>query len=217
MSAKLFRAVIMGAPGSGKGTVSSRIVKTFNMKHISSGDMLRCNIEQNTDLGQIAEKFIKEGKLVPDIYITKCILSELGKLKTSSWLLDGFPRTLEQAKDLWRQETIDSVINLDVPFDVIVERLRSRWVHMPSGRVYNIGFNDPKVPGKDDETGEPLNQRPDDDPTAVRKRLEIYDACTRPLNEYFHEKGVLVTFSGKTTDEIWPNVKKYLEDKIMTS
>nr|XP_019543302.2 GTP:AMP phosphotransferase AK3, mitochondrial [Aedes albopictus] len=215
MSSNLFRAVIMGAPGSGKGTVSARIVKTFNMKHISSGDMLRNNIEKSTELGKIAEKYIKEGKLVPDIYITKCILGELAKFKSSSWLLDGFPRTPEQAEDLWRQEKIDSVINLDVPFDVIVDRLRSRWVHLPSGRVYNIGFNDPKVPGKDDVTGESLIQRPDDDPVAVRKRLEIYDACTRPLNEYFHQQGVLVTFSGKTTDEIWPNVKQYLESKII--
>lgn len=217
MSAKLFRAVIMGAPGSGKGTVSARIVKMFNMKHISSGDILRNNIKQNTELGRIADKYIKEGKLVPDVYITKCILGELAKLKSSSWLLDGFPRTLEQAEDLWRQESIDSVINLDVPFDVIVDRLRSRWVHLPSGRVYNIGFNDPKVPGRDDETGELLVQRPDDDPIAVRKRLEVYDACTRPLNEYFHGKGVLVTFCGKTTDEIWPNVEKYLKNKITKS
>ncbi|XP_001861354.2 GTP:AMP phosphotransferase AK3, mitochondrial [Culex quinquefasciatus] len=211
---RLFRAVIMGAPGSGKGTVSSRIVKTLNMEHISSGDLLRANIEQRTELGVIADKFIREGKLLPDVYITKCILGELQKLKGRSWLLDGFPRTLEQAGDLWREEKIDAVINLDVPFEVIVDRLRSRWVHLPSGRVYNIGFNDPKVPGKDDETGEALSQRPDDNPVAVRKRLEIYDACTRPLNEYFKQKGVLATFSGRTTDEIWPSVKQYLEEKI---
>lgn len=213
MSTKLFRAVIMGAPGSGKGTVSARIVKTLNMQHISSGDMLRSNIEQKTELGQIADKYIREGKLVPDVYITKCILGELEKIKSSSWLLDGFPRTPEQADDLWRAEKIDSVINLEVPFEVIIERLRSRWVHLPSGRVYNIGFNDPKVAGKDDVTGEPLSQRPDDNPVAVKKRLEVYEACTKPVNEYFRQKGVLVTFTGKTTDELWPGVKKYLEEK----
>ncbi|XP_053695586.1 GTP:AMP phosphotransferase AK3, mitochondrial [Sabethes cyaneus] len=214
MSSNLFRAVIMGAPGSGKGTVSARIVKTFNMKYISSGDMLRSNIQQKTDLGKIAEQYIKDGKLVPDIYITKCILSELEKIKTKPWLLDGFPRTLDQAEELLHTESIKAVINLDVPFEVIIERLQSRWVHLPSGRVYNIGFNDPKVPGKDDVTGEPLSQRPDDNPEAVRKRLEVYEACTKPLNEYFQQKGILVTFTGKTTDEIWPNVKKYLERTV---
>ncbi|XP_058819955.1 GTP:AMP phosphotransferase AK3, mitochondrial [Topomyia yanbarensis] len=214
MSQNLFRAVLMGAPGSGKGTVSARIVKTFNMKYISSGDMLRSNIEQKTDLGNIADQYIRDGKLVPDIYVTKCILSELEKLKSKSWLLDGFPRTLDQADELLHTEPIDTVINLDVPFDVIIDRLRSRWVHLPSGRVYNIGFNDPKVPGKDDVTGEPLIQRPDDNPVAVQKRLEIYEACTKPLNTYFKQRGILVTFSGKTTDEIWPNVKKFLEEKI---
>uniref|UniRef100_A0A182RGR2 GTP:AMP phosphotransferase, mitochondrial n=1 Tax=Anopheles funestus TaxID=62324 RepID=A0A182RGR2_ANOFN len=210
---KLFRAIIMGAPGSGKGTVSGRIVKAFNLKHISSGDLLRSNIEKRTELGLIADKYIREGKLVPDIYITKCILNELEQIQSYSWLLDGFPRTREQADDLWKQERIDSVINLDVPFDVIIERIQSRWVHLPSGRVYNVGFNDPKTPGRDDITGEPLSQRPDDNPVAVRKRLEVYDACTRPINEYFDKKGVLVTFKGSTTDEIWPHVKKYLETK----
>ncbi|XP_058447455.1 GTP:AMP phosphotransferase AK3, mitochondrial [Malaya genurostris] len=214
MSPNLFRAVLMGAPGSGKGTVSSRIVKTFSMKYISSGDLLRSNIEQKTDLGNIADQYIRDGKLVPDIYITKCILSELEKLKSKSWLLDGFPRTLDQADELLHTEPINTVINLDVPFDVIIDRLKSRWVHLPSGRVYNIGFNDPAVPGKDDVTGEPLIQRPDDNPVAVRKRLEVYEACTKPLSTYFKQRGLLVTFSGKTTDEIWPNVKKYLEEKI---
>ncbi|XP_052898729.1 GTP:AMP phosphotransferase AK3, mitochondrial [Anopheles moucheti] len=213
-SGKLFRAIIMGAPGSGKGTVSGRIVKVFHLKHISSGDLLRSNIAKRTELGLIADNYIREGKLVPDIYITKCILNELEQIKSSSWLLDGFPRTREQADDLWNQERIDSVINLDVPFDVIIERIQSRWVHLPSGRVYNVGFNDPKTPGRDDITGEPLSQRPDDNPVAVRKRLEVYDACTRPINEYFNEKGVLVTFKGSTTDEIWPHVKQYLEAKV---
>ncbi|XP_058058872.1 GTP:AMP phosphotransferase AK3, mitochondrial [Anopheles bellator] len=213
-SGKLFRAIIMGAPGSGKGTVSSRIVHGFNLKHISSGDLLRWNIARGTELGRVAEKYIKEGKLVPDIYITKCILSELEQIKTQSWLLDGFPRTREQADDLWQQERIDSVINLEVPFDVIIERIESRLVHLPSGRVYNRGFNDPKTPGRDDVTGEPLSQRPDDNPVAVRKRLEIYDACAKPINEYFDQKGVLTTFKGSATDEIWPHVKKYLETKL---
>ncbi|XP_053675847.1 GTP:AMP phosphotransferase AK3, mitochondrial [Anopheles nili] len=213
-SGKLFRTIIMGAPGSGKGTVSGRIVKSFNLKHISSGDLLRSNIEKRTELGLIAEKYIREGKLVPDIYITRCILSELDQIQAHSWLLDGFPRTREQAEDLWKQEQIDTVINLDVPFEVIIDRIRSRWVHLPSGRVYNVGFNDPKTPGRDDETGEPLSQRPDDNPVAVRKRLEVYDACTRPINAYFNEKGVLATFKGSTTDEIWPHVKQYLEAKL---
>lgn len=165
MATKMFKAVILGAPASGKGTISSRIVKKFNLVHVSSGDQLRLNIQKKTGnllniqyvyflitpyfllhaaIGLEAEKYIKQGKLVPDelmINFIKSTIKNVNKL-----LLDGFPRTVSQAQSLWKEEKLDLVLNLVVPFDVIIERVKGRWIHLPSGRVYNIGFNSPKVP-----------------------------------------------------------------------
>nr|AEE61758.1 unknown [Dendroctonus ponderosae] len=135
----------------------------------------------------------------------KFISEELNKIRPV-WLLDGFPRTVAQAKALWEIYRLDVALNLVVPFPVIIDRVKGRWVHLPSGRVYNEGFNSPKVPGKDDVTGEPLIQREDDKPEVVQKRLEQYDQLTRPVIEFYRDKGILQEFSGNTSDEIWPKV-----------
>ncbi|XP_048030436.1 GTP:AMP phosphotransferase AK3, mitochondrial [Megalobrama amblycephala] len=210
----VFRAVIMGAPGSGKGTVSSRIVQSFGLKHLSSGDMLRANIEAKTDLGLLMKSCIDQGQLVPDDVISRLILSSLRGIEQTSWLLDGFPRTVAQAEALDAVCDVDSVINLDVPFQTIRERLTSRWVHLPSGRVYNIDFNPPKKPGLDDVTGEPLVQRDDDSPETVSRRLKDYERQTQPVLEYYRSKGVLETFSGTETNKIWPHVHAFLTRKV---
>ena len=141
----IFRAVIMGAPGSGKGTVSARIVKGFGPKHLSSGDLLRANIEAKTELGLLMKSCIDQGQLVPDDVISRLILRELWAMEHADWLLDGFPRTLPQAEALDDVYCVDTVIHLDVPFQTIKQRLTSRWTHMPSGRVYNLDFNPPRV------------------------------------------------------------------------
>ncbi|XP_037034021.1 GTP:AMP phosphotransferase AK3, mitochondrial [Bradysia coprophila] len=214
MSSKVWKAIIMGAPGSGKGTISDRIIKKFNIKHLSCGDILRRHIQQQTALGVTANKYMQNGQLVPDKLVIDCILDEVSNIGQKSWLLDGFPRTIEQANKLAECEKVDSVMNLVVPHDIIIDRVRNRWIHLPSGRVYNIGFNSPNVPFKDDETGEALIQRDDDKPETVRKRLEIYENVTKPLVEYYKNGGRLVEFHGKTSDEIWPNVVKYLQDKV---
>lgn len=205
----------MGAPGSGKGTISDRIIKKFNMKHLSCGDILRRHIQQQTPLGVTANKYMQNGQLVPDNLVIDCILDEVSNIgHQKSWLLDGFPRTIEQANKLADFQKVDSVMNLVVPHDVIIDRVRNRWIHLPSGRVYNIGFNSPKVPFKDDVTGEALTQRDDDKPETVQKRLEIYETVTKPLVEYYKKGGRLVEFHGRTSDEIWPNVVKYLQEKV---
>ncbi|XP_045451329.1 GTP:AMP phosphotransferase AK3, mitochondrial [Melitaea cinxia] len=209
--AKTLKALILGAPASGKGTISSRIVKKYNVEHVSSGDKLRDHIEKQTDLGKEVKSYLSEGKLVPDDVIIKFMITELKKVENKPWLLDGFPRTVAQADALWKVQPVDVVLNLVVPFDVIIDRVKSRWVHLPSGRVYNIGFNTPKVLGKDDVTGEDLIQRPDDKPEAVQKRLEIYESVTRPVINYYKEKGILKQFEGKTSNEIWPKVTDYLD------
>ncbi|XP_044581551.1 GTP:AMP phosphotransferase AK3, mitochondrial isoform X1 [Cotesia glomerata] len=174
LKAAAFRTVIIGAPGSGKGTVSSRIVKTFGVSHISTGDKLRDHVTRAT----------------------------------------GFPRTIEQAKKLQEKFPVNLVLNLIVPHEVIIERVRNRWVHLSSGRVYNIGFNDPKVPGKDDVTGEPLSQRIDDRPEVVAKRLQNYVLKTEPVINYYKTLGIVGDFKGNTTNEIWPKIKEHIEKFI---
>ncbi|XP_058853215.1 GTP:AMP phosphotransferase AK3, mitochondrial-like isoform X2 [Acipenser ruthenus] len=181
----IFRAVIMGPPGSGKGTVSERIMKSFGMKHLSSGDVLRTNMKAKTEVGLLVKSYIDQGQLVPDDVITRLILHDLKGLEQCSSLLDGFPRTVTQAECLDKVYKIDTVLNLNVPFETIKERLTSRWIHPASGRVYNINFNPPKIPGLDDVTGEPLIQRNDDKPETVARRLKSYEMQTRPVLEYY--------------------------------
>ncbi len=209
MASKL-RLIVLGAPGSGKGTISSRLVKEFRLSHLSSGDLLRSHIQNKTDIGLKAKDLVAQGKLLPDEFITRVILQELQKLSGDKrgWLLDGFPRTLAQAQSLDTSKVhVDRVINLNVPFDVIVNRLKHRWVHPPSGRVYNDEFNPPRVPRKDDVTGDPLVQRADDSESVVLSRLKIYETQTKPLIEFYAKKNQCVTFTGNTSDYLWPLIK----------
>lgn len=211
-----FRAVILGAPASGKGTISSRIIKDFKVAHISSGDKLRLHVANGTELGKEVKGYLDSGSFVPDNVMISLISKEIGNLGNQNWLLDGFPRTLEQAEKLQKVHPVNLVLNLKVPTSVILERVKSRLVHLPSGRVYNIGFNDPKIPGKDDVTGEPLEQRPDDKPEVVQKRLEDYKKMTEPVINYYRESGILQDFSGNTSDSMWPKIKECIGKIIKT-
>ncbi|XP_045548506.1 GTP:AMP phosphotransferase AK3, mitochondrial isoform X1 [Salmo salar] len=211
---RIFRTVIMGPPGSGKGTVSGRIVKRFGLTHLSSGDLLRANIKAQTELGLLMKSCIDQGQLVPDDVISRLILTEMRSIEQSSWLLDGFPRTVAQAETLDSVCSVDTVINIDVPFQTIKQRLTSRWLHLPSGRVYNIDFNPPKISGLDDVTGEPLIQRDDDTPETITRRLKSYEIQTQPVLEYYRSKGMLETFSGTETNKIWPHIQAFLSKKL---
>ncbi|KAM4879128.1 GTP:AMP phosphotransferase AK3, mitochondrial isoform 2-T2 [Sylvia borin] len=186
----LLRAVIMGPPGSGKGTVSARIIKHFGVKHLSSGDLLRDNMQKKTEVGILAKSYIDQGQLIPDDIMTQLMLNEIKGLHRYNWLLD------------------------DVPFETIKCRLTARWIHPASGRVYNLEFNPPKVQGIDDITGEPLVQRDDDKPETVSKRLQAYDAQTKPVLEYYRKKGLLKSFSGTETNKIWPHIYAFLQTKL---
>lgn len=197
----------------GKGTISNRIIKSFKITHVSTGDLLRNNIDQKTPLGLEAEQFIKRGELIPDESMIQCILQEL-KTVTGSILLDGFPRTKVQAEKLWQVQKIDCALNLVVPYEIIVDRVKGRYVHMPSGRVYNLEYNPPKVPMTDDVTGEPLTKRPDDDPEILMKRLKVYDNETKPVLEFYKAQGVLTEFEGETSNQIWEKMKVFLAEKI---
>ncbi|NWR36291.1 KAD3 phosphotransferase, partial [Tachuris rubrigastra] len=210
----LLRAVIMGPPGSGKGTVSARIIKHFGVKHLSSGDLLRDNMQKKTEVGILAKSYIDQGRLIPDDIMTQLMLTELKGLDQYNWLLDGFPRTVAQAEALDKECHVDTVIDLDVPFETIKCRLTARWIHPASGRVYNLEFSPPKVQGIDDITGEPLIQRDDDKPETVSRRLQAYDAQTKPVLEYYREKGLLKSFSGTETNKIWPHIYAFLQTKL---
>lgn len=207
-------ALIIGAPGSGKGTISNWIVRDFGLKHVSSGDLLRHHLNQGTALGLEAKKFIDKGDLVPDQTMVDLIASELKALQGVPWLLDGFPRTQPQAAALQSTAPVNVVINLDVPFETIIDRIKDRWVHPGSGRIYNTLFNPPKVPGKDDETGEDLIQREDDKPESVRNRLQVFSDNTKPVLDFYREKGVLKDFHGTESKKIWPHVEAHLKSLI---
>ncbi|KAJ2787774.1 Adenylate kinase 2 [Coemansia interrupta] len=212
------RMLILGAPGAGKGTQSSRIRKHFDITAVSSGDVLRRNIAEQTPSGLLAKEAVARGDLVSDDLIVSLIESELGTI-AGSWLLDGFPRTLPQAQALdsmllATNQPLSTVVNLVVPEDTILNRIVERYVHVPSGRVYNLTYNPPRVPGVDDVTGEPLEHRPDDNPESFRRRLKQYHAVTEPLLEYYAAKGVLTSLAGPTSDVIFPQLYDYLDDKF---
>jgi nucleoside-triphosphate--adenylate kinase len=180
--------------------------------HLSTGDVLRENVRAGTDLGKEAKSYMDSGGLVPDSLIVSLVVAELEK-RGGNLLLDGFPRTLVQAEALSNHIDLDAVMNLDVPTEIIVDRISDRWVHPASGRVYSYSYIAPKVHGKDDETGEELVQRDDDKPEAVRKRLQMYDEMTQPLVDYYSSKGVLETFAGTESDVIYVEVKNWLAAK----
>ncbi|XP_035583404.1 GTP:AMP phosphotransferase AK3, mitochondrial-like [Zalophus californianus] len=213
-SGRLLHAVLMGAPGSGKHTLALRITKHFQLQKFSSGDLLRDNMLRGTEFGVLAKVFMDQGKLIPDDIMTRLTLHELKNFTQESRLLCGFPRTLRQAKALERVYQIHLVMNLNVPVEVIRQRLSARWIHPSSGRVYNLEFNPPKAVGLDDQTGEPLVQREDDRPETLTKRLKAYEDQTKPVLEYYRRKGVLETFSGTETDKIWPYVHAFLQTKV---
>ncbi|KAL9950332.1 hypothetical protein ACROYT_G042819 [Oculina patagonica] len=214
MSSKPVRALIMGPPGSGKGTVSERIVNTFKVTHLSSGDVLRSQIKEGTEVGLKAKAIVEKGGLVPDDIMVELILNKMKELSGGSWLLDGFPRTVIQAEKLGERQQLDVVVNLDVPFETIIDRISKRWIHPASGKTYNLDFNPPKVPGKDDDTGEDLVQRDDDKPETVRQRLKQYEDMTKPLIDFYTKQGTLKSFSGTETNVIWPKVKDYLAENF---
>ncbi|CAF0869522.1 unnamed protein product [Rotaria sp. Silwood1] len=205
------RLIILGAPGSGKGTIASRIVKTYGMPHVVVGDLLRQHIQRKSEESKTIKEHIDKGLLLPDDLVLKFVVGELKKIRDKGFLLDGYPRTLNQAQLLHKEMTVDHVVALNVPADEIVNRLKDRWVHAPSGRVYNLLWNPPKVAGKDDTTGESLSQREDDKPEVIRSRLDTYDKNTNPIMAFYKKQHILQEFHGRESDKIWPEVKKYLD------
>ncbi|KAG8526932.1 uncharacterized protein KY384_008361 [Bacidia gigantensis] len=229
------RVILVGAPGVGKGTQAERLMKRFpQLTAVSSGDLLRNAVNKRSPLGQEAQSHMKSGSLVPDNMILQLILSELqakdwvssessvsdseparpSDSPSASFILDGFPRTSLQASRLDTLIPVNLVVSLITPINIIIGRIADRWVHAPSGRVYNTGFNKPKLEGKDDITGEPLTRREDDNEDTWKTRLKKFGETSEPLLEHYDKKGLLWTVQGNSSDEISPKLFTEFEDRF---
>jgi adenylate kinase len=181
------RMVLLGPPGAGKGTQATFLTKHFGIPQISTGDMLRAAVKAGTPIGIAAKKVMDAGALVSDEIIVGLVKERLKQPDCArGYLFDGFPRTIPQAEAMRDAGVaIDCVLEIDVPAEEIIARMSGRRAHLASGRTYHVKFNPPKVEGRDDVTGEPLVQRDDDREETVRKRLDVYQAQTRPLVEFY--------------------------------
>jgi adenylate kinase len=210
------KIILLGPPGAGKGTQADVICKTFSIPHISTGNMLREAAEAKTDLGKKAQALMDAGILVSDEVIVGLVEQRINQQDCQSgFLFDGFPRTIPQAEALIeRSVEIDFVVEIDVPDEEIITRMSGRRMHPGSGRNYHIEFNPPKITDIDDESGEPLVQREDDNPETVKDRLEVYSNQTLPLIEFYSERSESIKYirvSGSESPEL---VSKNILDQI---
>jgi adenylate kinase len=207
------KAIIFGAPGSGKGTYASRLQAKLGVDVIATGDIFRELLKEDSELGRKVKVYVEKGLLVLDEIVVEVLKQRLNKIpKGKGFILDGYPRTLEQAKTLDSITKIDVILLLDVPDWIIIERLSSRRICRNCGTVYNIRFLKPKVEGICDKCGGPLYQRSDDNPEVIKKRLQVYQEQTSPLLEYFKEKKVPFVASSTTTLDAPPEL---IVDKII--
>lgn len=183
------KLILLGAPGAGKGTQAAFITQKYGIPQISTGDMLRAAVKAGTPLGLQAKGVMESGGLVSDELIIDLVKERIAQPDcVNGFLFDGFPRTIPQAEAMKQAGVqLDYVLEIDVPFDAIIERMSGRRSHPASGRTYHVKFNPPKAEGRDDLTGEPLVQRDDDKEETVRKRLQVYNDQTRPLVSYYSE------------------------------
>ena len=181
------RLILLGAPGAGKGTQATFICQKYNIPQISTGDMLRAAVKAGSPLGLELKKVMDSGALVSDELIINLVKERIAQPDCAQgFLFDGFPRTIPQADAMKAAGVkLDYVLEIDVPFDAIIERMSGRRSHPASGRTYHVKFNPPKVANIDDVTGEPLIQRDDDKEDTVKNRLAVYSAQTRPLVDYY--------------------------------
>lgn len=207
----------MGLPGAGKGTQAEQIVEKYNIPHISTGDMFRAAMKNNTELGRKAKSFMDNGDLVPDEVTNGIVRERLSEDDAKDgFLLDGFPRTVEQAQELENilsdlGTELDAVINIDVEKDVLMKRLTGRWICRTCGKTYHEIYNPPKVPGKCDLDGGELYQRDDDKKETVEKRLNVNMKQTKPLLDFYSEKGKLHNINGEQEiKDVFVDVEKFL-------
>jgi adenylate kinase len=192
------RTIFIGPPGSGKGTHAPRAVEAFGLKHLSTGDMLRDAMKKGSPLGRQAQAIMLNGELVGDELVAGVVAEAVQQQDCASgFILDGFPRTIEQAHMLdalmaQNGQAIDAVVSLEISDDLLVKRITGRMVHPGSGRSYNIFFNPPKVEGIDDVTGEPLVKRGDDTEEKLRTRIEVFHSKTKPVLDHYRSKVITI-------------------------
>ena len=213
----MLNLILMGLPGAGKGTQAEKIKEKYNIPHISTGDMFRLAIKEGTDLGLKAKGFMDQGELVPDEVTIGIVKERLSKADCENgFLLDGFPRTIAQAEALQELLTelnrkINYVLHVDVPEEKLVERLTGRRICPTCGTTYHVVYNPPKVEGVCDKDGSTLIQREDDQPETVKKRLSVNIKQTKPLLDFYQDKGYLVTVDGdRDTDEVFQDIQAIL-------
>lgn len=184
------RIILLGPPGAGKGTQAQFLCDSFGIPQISTGDMLRAAVSAGSDLGKKVQAVMDSGALVSDDIIIELVKDRISQPDCANgFLFDGFPRTIPQAQALDDAGVvIDAVVQISVPTEDIVQRMSGRRIHPASGRVYHVDFSPPKNPGKDDETGESLIQREDDQEDTVRERLAVYERQTHPLIDYYRKR-----------------------------
>ena len=210
--------ILLGPPGSGKGTQAQNITSEYGYVQLSTGDMLRAGCSSGSAIGLELKAVMDAGNLVSDEIVIGIVEERIFQNDCAAgYMLDGFPRNKVQAKKLeamlaGQDQQIDIVLRLLVDDDIVVRRIAGRRFHVKSGRSYHVEFNPPQIAGKDDLTGEPLTQRADDNEVIVQSRLNIYREQTEPLVKYYEEKGVLVSIdSFGTPDEIFTKIKTALD------
>ncbi|CDQ41400.1 MULTISPECIES: adenylate kinase [Virgibacillus] len=210
--------ILMGLPGAGKGTQAEKINEKYNIPHISTGDMFRLAIKEGTDLGKKAKEYMDQGELVPDEVTIGIVRERLNKDDCKNgFLLDGFPRTINQAEALQdllqdMNETIDYVLHVDVPEEKLVERLTGRRICPTCGATYHVVYNPPKEDGICDKDGSQLIQRDDDKADTVKKRLSVNIEQTKPLLDFYEDKGYLVTVDGnQDIDQVFRDIQSKIE------
>ena len=214
------KIILLGPPGAGKGTQAEIICKNFSIPHISTGDMLREAIANETATGKLAQEIMDAGNLVSDDVIISLVKDRIKEEDCKNgFLFDGFPRTIPQADALENQEIfVNVVLELTLKDELIINRMSGRRVHQPSGRSYHLEFNPPEKDGVDDVTGEPLIQRDDDKPETVKNRLEVYWEQTNPLIVYYRSKSVQTNLKyieidgSKTMEKVSSQIHAALED-----
>ena len=204
------KIVLLGAPGAGKGTQAVKIAAKYDIPHISTGDILRHNIKEQTELGKLAKSYIDAGKLVPSELVINLMKDRLSEADTKrGFLLDGFPRTVEQAEALSTFASLDAVVNIDVPYDLIIDRIAGRRM-CACGASYHISMG---IGDTCPKCGQKLYQRDDDKESTVKARIEGYDRETAPLIDFYGKRDLLRTVNGnQTPDEVFDSIEEVLDD-----